>query len=143
MLLDFCLAFKSTEPNVTAFAAKFVGKLQTVVSKSLFPEGIRKISADKRKRKMWKDYSVYVFSLEFRESWNKFVQALGLPSAHIACISQHIAHIIIEQSRIEESATVTIYDKQAIRYVSGYVIKKPQEKVFVENSLCRNFGKNA
>ena len=125
---------------VKAFSEQFVSRLKTCFS--------TKKSFKLAKEAMWKAYHALRTSDSFNDEWIKFIEdALGEKPTPI--FYQHVTHevfkILIKTNYSVPDASSTCIappmtreEQNALRFVSGYIIRKVKDKLEASSSLSKN-----
>ena len=92
-----------------------------------------------REETMWQKYHKLRISASFREEWDKFLRAsIGQAASptFFQAVSHRIfrelvkiKHPILEENCVDQPSPITKEEEMALRYVSGYICRRVQEKI--------------
>jgi hypothetical protein len=98
----------------------------------------KKGSMHLRREKMWKEYHEMRISIEFKRQWETFLERAGdvaLPAFYQFVSHEFFKQVVKFKFQFEykescQSASMSMENKNALRYVAGHVCRKVQHQIF-------------
>lgn len=133
--LEWCLS-DANKDSVDSFTKQLVECLQNVISSSITK------SFRYNKEKLWRDFYILRTSKDFIKQWTDFLHIINMPTIQPVLyqrLTDEIFKLLIQSHfqvvHLDEdaSANVTSNERNALRYVAGYVCRHLRKKIEREN----------